>query len=101
MKNKAAVEAVLRELEFVEWDRYHSFGEQVAFFGWINREDQYKDFVVIHWNPETARVEGYHTSSAKYTEAIGDILGIPHSDCHRVEDKFAIENMVELQNRFT
>ena len=95
MENKEWVEAQLRELDMVNWDRYYSFGPGIAVFGWIGREDdEYKDFVVVELAPAKKRVKGYHTSSARYSAEIGSILGIGHSECQRVEDMFAIANMI-------
>lgn len=100
MKHKPWVESTLRELDFVEWDRYYSYGGCVAFYGWIDREeDQYKDFVVLVLNTAQRHIDGYHTSSAKYSEKIGEILDIPHSECQRVEDKLGIDNMVEVEEK--
>lgn len=97
MENKDWVEYQLRELDMVSWDRYYSFGNGIAVFGWIDREDaDYKDFVVVELNPAAKRVRGYHTSSAEYSENIGCILGIGHSECQRVEDTFAVANMIQL-----
>lgn len=98
MQNKAWISQVLRQLDFVEWDRYYSFGRDLAFYGWIEREDQYKDFLVIVVDNEHKQVTGYHCSSAKYSEKVGEQLNIGHSECQRVEDKLAIDNMVKLDN---
>ena len=99
MENKAWVEAQLRELDMVNWDRYYSFGHGISVFGWITREDDdYKDFVVLELDPAKKRVEGYHTSSAEYSEDIGDILGVGHSECQRVEDTLAIANMIRTDS---
>lgn len=98
MKHKAWIESKLRDLSFVQWDRYYSYGHDIAFYGWIDREkDQYKDFVVVILDNENRSVRGYHTSSAKYTERIAEILDMSHSECQRVEDKLAIDNMVEVE----
>ena len=98
MKHKPWIEQKLSELDFVEWDRYYSYGHGLAFFGWIDREkDDYKDFVVVVLDNENRLINGYHTSSAEYTERIAEILEIGHSECQRVEDKLAIDNMVEVE----
>jgi hypothetical protein len=97
MQHKPWIESTLRELGFVEWDRYYSYGSDLAFFGWIDREDQYKDFVVVVLDNQNRLIRGYHTSSAEYTEKIAEILDIGHSECQRVEDMLAIDNMVEVE----
>lgn len=99
MQSKDWVEAQLRELDMVNWDRYYRFGRGIAVFGWITREDDdYKDFVVLELDPARKRVEGYHTSSAEYSEEIGRILGVGHSECQRVEDTLAIANMISTDS---
>ena len=97
MQHKPWIEGTLKELDFVEWDRYYSYGHHLAFYGWIDREkDDYKDFVVVILNNENRLISGYHTSSAEYTEKIGGILDIGHSECQRVEGKLVIDNVVEV-----
>lgn len=98
MKQKPWIEGKLRKLDFVQWDRYYSYGNGIAFFGWIEREqDEYKDFAVLILNPHFRAVEGYHCSSPKYSEEIGERLDIGHSDCQRVQDKLSIDNMIEVE----
>jgi len=98
IQHKAWVESTLRELSFVEWDRYYTWKQGVVVYGWIDREqDQYKDFVSIEFNTRSRIIVRFDTSSEKYSEKIADILDINHSDCFRVEDKFALENMIELE----
>lgn len=99
MQNKEWVEYQLRELDMVNWDRYYSFGQGIAVFGWIGREDdEYKDFVVVELDPAKKRVKGYHTSSARYSADIGSILGVGHSECQRVEETFTITNMINTDS---
>ena len=98
MKNKDWVESKLRKLDFIKWDRYYTFGTNLAFFGWIERrQDEYKDFAVIVLNHNQKRLAGYHCSSPEYSSKIGEHFGIRHSKCQRVENKFLIENKVELE----
>lgn len=103
MKNKGWIEARLKELEFVEWDRYYPLGEWIAIYGWIDRKkDSYKDFVLVLMDHSEKEVKEFHTSSANYSEKIDSILfgsneNSEHNECRRVEDKFKIENMIELQ----
>lgn len=103
MKNKAWVESRLKELDFVEWDRYYPLGEWIGIYGWIEREkDEYKDFVLILVDNSEKDVKEFHTSSARYSENIDSILfgetdESEHNTCRRVEDKFKIQNMIELQ----
>ena len=80
-----------------EWN-----GEQsVSVYGWIEREDDYKDFLLIIFWPE--REEFYHvTSSAERTEDIyralvGDDMD-EHNECRRVEDSFNVDNAVTMED---
>ena len=98
MQHKPWIESILRELDFVEWDRYYSYGPHLAFYGWIDRDkDEYKDFVVVVLDNENRWIKGYHTSSAECTEKIAEILNVGHSECQRVKDKLAIDNLVESE----
>ena len=93
----------LAELDFVEWDRYTggkwSEGRQyVTVYGWIDREDEYKDFVeIIRWQNGQLY---FTTSSAEHTERIFEVLFEDpldnHNDCKRVEDALNIDNVVKL-----
>lgn len=103
MKNKAWIEAILRELDFVDWDRYFPFGEHLKIYGWIEREkDPYKDFVLLELKHSEKEVFAFDTSSSKYSKKIDRILfeddGLEHNECQRVESKFKIENMIELES---
>ena len=100
------IEEKLEFLDFVEWDRCIQWREEdgpnvVRVFGWIEREDDYKDFVHLEFN---ADVDGFEviflgTSSSEYSEEINDRLhdGGEYAHCHRVEDQFEVENAVELE----
>lgn len=102
------IEEKLELLDFVEWDRFTQWREEdgpnvVRAFGWIDREDHYKDFVHLEFN---ADVDGYQvyflgTSSSEYSKEINEILhdNSEHVDCQRVEDQFEVENAVELEER--
>lgn len=95
------ISAACNALPFVTWDRFvtgtldgHSY---VEIYGWINRADGQRDFVLIvswtHWDS----VE-YVTSSAKFSAEIGRILygdKSDHNDCIRAADVFALDQTVE------
>ena len=92
----------LRALSFVQWDRFTA-GEwspdinYLQVFGWIDRDDDYKDFVLILQWDNGERF--FTTSSAEYTDAISKELfddSAGHNDCQRVEDYLDIPNMVTL-----
>jgi len=93
----------LKELDFVTWDRYVGgcWGEDINYvsvYGWIDREDDYKDFVeVIYWDDGG---KYFTTSSAEYTQRIHQVLfdesPEKHKDCQRVENVVDIENTIKL-----
>lgn len=92
----------LNDLPFVEWDRFYEASDiEYVVFGWIEREDdEYKDYVQIRFWMESPGEYGctYSTSSARYTEEIGDRLGVGHAECNRVESHFSdVENVIELE----
>ncbi|MFH1365512.1 MAG: hypothetical protein ABIH28_02935 [archaeon] len=92
---KDAIINVLKKLDFVKWDRYFGKGDNLTFYGWIDREDNYKDFVFIEFNEGEYITHG--TSSSKYSKKIAEILGKEHSDCIRIEDFCNIPNMIKLE----
>lgn len=88
---------MLERLDFVMWDRYvNPTDGEYHFYGWIKREDNYKDFVVLSY------LDGrwwYITSSEQYTHIIAEIVDgslDEHSPCIRVEANFRIKNKIEL-----
>jgi len=100
--NRRWIERKLRACRMVEWDRFTVGdwgGEQaVSVYGWIDRDDEYHDFVLVIFWPESEGV--YHTtSSAEYTEELTQLLHGEdggHNECHRVEDTFTVSNAVEV-----
>jgi hypothetical protein len=98
--DQAWVKTILNRLPFVEWDRWYPLGNgAVKVFGWIDREDQYKDFVLLRLVPEEQVIE-YSTSSAAYAETIADRLpgDLGHVECRRVENHFDVDHAVELED---
>ena len=106
-----AAESVNKYFPEVKWDRFiretsveptdELDGATVVYtlYGWIDREDLYKDFVLIMFEWDGSFT--YWTSSALYSEIFherihGDVSG--HTDCERVEDWFPeIKNVVRLK----
>jgi len=86
---------VLKKLDFVNWDRYFGEGNDLTFVGWIDREDEKKDFVVLDFSVKPI---WFATSSKKYSREIADILNQEHSDCKRVEYFCDIPNVIKLKN---
>ena len=100
-----AVEWIATQLEkvgFVTWDRFTVTERQgytlVDVYGWIDRDDAYKDFVWTRFYPGNKTFE-YTTSSDEHSERLGEIWfgeSNDHEPCRRVEDTFDIPNRVEL-----
>jgi hypothetical protein len=104
---KQMIELEIKKLPFVMWDRFHETKESVVAFGWIEREDNYKDFVVLFWDHPT-EIDifntqwdfGFTTSSAKYSKEIAELLSIDgHADCQRIEDISEISNVIRLEDK--
>jgi len=93
----------LVKTDFVTWDRYTT-GERgehtiADVYGWIDRDDEYKDFVWVRFWPDNEVFE-YTTSSDKHSQQLGEIWfgeSSEHDPCQRVEDTFDIPNRVELE----
>lgn len=86
----------LRSLPEVKWDR---MGPMMA-FGWVDREDQYKDFVLLTYSVESTR---YYTSAPWMHEVIEERLGFSkdrRQSCIRVEHVFPnLPNCIHLEKR--
>lgn len=97
-KEQWYVESVLKSLEYVEWDRYVKHGLGIMCYGWIDREDEYMDFVVVDIDYMNEKIRGYVTSSKRFDEQIRNDLQYDGDmgDCIRIEDSFDLENMIEL-----
>lgn len=89
----------LESLPFVQWDRFIPFDDGISVYGWIDREDDYKDFLIIHFYPADRRL-WWQTSSAERHDEIYEILHGEETEngntCQRVEGRFDIENVIEL-----
>ena len=93
----------LVKVDFVKWDRY-TVGERgdrtiVDVYGWIDRDDDYKDFVWTRFWPANEVFE-YTTSSDTYSEQLAEIWfgeSSDHDPCNRVENTFDIPNAVTLE----
>ena len=109
IKNQEWVESRLELLDFVEWDRFTEGdwnGQQsLSVYGWIDRDDEYKDFVLMILWPESEEAY-YSTSSEEYTTEICRRLfdhdpDDEHNECIRVEDTFDVPNAIELHQDTT
>jgi hypothetical protein len=96
-----SIAEVLKIFPEVEWDRTAGSRASRVVFGWVDRDDDLKDFVVLTFMGD-GRV-GMTTSSAKHSlefhkRLFGDDRG--HSNCKRVEDVFAgheLTNVIRLE----
>lgn len=73
----------------IEWDRYTNSGTHYYVYGWIQRKDGKRDFVVVEMeqNEESLRAIDFVTSSAKYSREIMKIMFVTdagHSDCKKI-----------------
>lgn len=100
--SKKLIETHLDLLPYVRWDRFILWGRKiesgVTVYGWIDREDQYKDWVCLHFD-----IDGdvnYETSSARYSLDIFKRLnngdGRGHRRCKRVEHFFKARRAIKL-----
>ena len=95
------IEATLLPIEHVTWDRYTNSGDNWIIYGWIDREDAYKDFITVEFDFD-ADMSGfgysYVTSSAKYSEYFHDMFEMTdeHVPCQRAENTFKNIETVKL-----
>ena len=94
----------MKALEFVEWDRYtvgawNSDVDHITAYGWIERGDNYKDYIQLETWSGTDNI-AFTTSSSEYSEQIHKTLFDEpvdeHNECQRVENALDIDNVVEL-----
>lgn len=100
-QQKFKIEKKLIGLPFVQWDRYINSTNAITIFGWVNREDNYKDFVIVEFNTDNYEVNVWNTSSLEYSKEISKIFEPfeEHNDCHRVEHYFNIKNCTKLKDK--
>ncbi len=103
MTVKSWMKGILERCNYITWDRYVMYQAGDDFctvYGWIKREDEYKDFAVIEFNLTKKEIGFVITSSAKYSEQFNkdtDGLEIEHNHCKRIEDDFPdLKNCVRL-----
>lgn len=80
----------LRRFTFVKWDRFISLGLYEYHYGWIDRDDEYKDFLLIQFARDFPIF--WISSSVKYHNDIGKILDHLNTDikCKKIKDHFNI-----------
>ena len=106
------IEETLERLDMVEWDRFvvgedpNAYGRYIEVYGWIDRPDEYKDFVLLTFYPDNEeQLYGFTTSSDRYTKEIYRRMfgsdADDHNDCQRVEYTFNVGNAIELGEQTT
>lgn len=107
VKKSEWIAGLLERPQFIEWDRFvvedHDGTQCVQVYGWIDREDIYKDFVLVRFWPDSETF-GFITSSDRYSEELhriwfGEQDLKDHNGCRRVEHVFDIKNAVELHEQ--
>lgn len=94
---KEKVKELMLKLPFVQWDRFCEEKNCITTYGWIEREDSYKDFIVLSVNDDMSY--SWLSSSVRKDEEIKAILEtgkMGYAPCQRVEWSFEIPNMIKL-----
>lgn len=96
---KDVVEEILNRMPEVTWDRWVGELENkqgVGVFGWIERDDGKRDFVMLRIDADGCWM--ILTSSAKYSADFALRVGFegPHGNCKRVEEHFHSVKSVKL-----
>jgi len=95
--DKETLAQSLNRMPFVRWDRFAEDGSaegpgDVSIYGWIDRDDGRSDFVLLECElRDDGWAIGYTTSSALYSEKIGELLydvEQAHYPCQRVDVEF-------------
>ncbi len=92
------IKNTLSDLHFVKWDRYYGESNHYTFFGWIDREDSYKDFLVLNIELDKIRKNiliSFSTSSKKHSKRIAKILRCGHLNCNRIEYFCDLDNVIK------
>jgi hypothetical protein len=96
------IQPILARLDFVQWDRFTETDDEewntIDIYGWIDRGDQYKDFVVLEYDV-VRDTFFYWTSSSKYSKELNEVAieGMDHKECIRVEDFINLPNVIKLK----
>jgi hypothetical protein len=79
----------------VSWDRFTERPDGMTVYGWIGREDAYKDFMVLIIDLKgRSFFIRFLTSSARYSEEFSRRAGgTGHIACKRVEGVFSVRTV--------
>lgn len=84
---KSILKAFSNICPLIVWDRYTDTLHEVTAFGWIERTDGEKDFIVLNFqmNANIHQV-WFCTSSAKYSEQFGRLVNhnSDHLKCKKI-----------------
>ena len=92
--------SVLKVLELisekipVEWDRYVNDERTYSVYGWIQRGDGKRDFLLVTIKEDLGMYVSFVTSSAKYSRMITELIHggtSEHIDCKKIEDLYKEE----------
>jgi len=75
----------------VEWDRYVEDEGSYSVYGWIQRSDGKRDFVLVNIKEDLGTYVSFVTSSAKYSRTLTEVIygeTSEHIDCKKVEDLY-------------
>lgn len=80
------MQSLMQDYPEVKWDRFTESDSHCTMFGWLDRTDGQRDFMVIVLEGDTA---WYVTSSAKHSKEFSERSGDgDHKPCQLVEDFF-------------
>jgi hypothetical protein len=75
----------------VEWDRYIEDDGTYNVYGWIQRSDGKRDFLLVSIKEDLGTYVSFVTSSAKYSKTLTGLIHgdtSEHIDCKKVEDLY-------------
>lgn len=81
---------VLNSLPFVRWDRLVADEGMLRVYGWIDRDDQYQDFILIDFL-DTGGFRFVTSAAARHEDILAGLYGsadVGGETCRRVEDVF-------------
>ena len=90
-EQRAAITTKMDEFPEVMWDRAAGADFYGVTYGWIDRDDERKDFLVLNWWKQGEEIQfAMTTSSSRYSEEFTRRIDpeLDHRACERVEDEF-------------
>jgi len=92
---KICAEETMNEFPEVAWDRFTEKPNGLTLYGWIDREDEHKDFMLIMIDSVGRSILiKFVTSSAKYSEEFSRRSGgTKHIPCQTVRGVFSVRTV--------